>query len=468
MSENTGELEYLPEHEWIKECDYRVIRTIEEWEAWKKPFPEILSFDIETEGLNPEKHRIAGFVFCKEPGKAIYIPLNHVGNNFENVEYLLKDLQEIFKKVTVLAYNAKFDVNFVKVVYGLEIPNFEDVQISVHMDFPDALKKGLKQATDKLIGKKQIELKELFNPKGPYYSVFHPPGEERPKRSVKVSHKDFCSLYPEGYPCMYACSDADMTLQVYRMTEKERLTQKGIYDIENKLIKLVLAVENNRVMLDADYYCRLIRLIYQKLLLLEERIFEQTGKYNILSNPQTAEILVSMGVPLEKNEKGNYVTDKKALALFSEKFPILKEILLYRQYVKAIGGYLLKLYMGGLDTRGVKFRFNQVATATGRFSSSGKDKTEGDANTSAKDQDSDFIAVNAQNITGNAEAEWFKGKRIMRRRLKDTGEECYKYEVARLTEEEIELFTNLKDRLKEPKVSKRKTKKEDLLLEEVL
>ena len=447
--------EYDADRKWISKCNYFLIQNLQAWEEWKKQECSIVSLDIETAGLNPDKHVVAGISLCVKEGEACYIPLNHSSGNFEDVDYFIKDLPQYLSKKTVLAYNAKFDIWFLKTAFGMDIQNYEDVMISSHMDFPDALSKGLKPTTLRLIGKKQIELKELFDPKSIYYSVKLLPGEEKPKRRKKVSHEDFCNLYPEGYPCDYACSDVDMTFRIYKLTEKERIEQKDIYNIEKQLLYLVLKIENNRVILDADYFSRVLRVVFQKMVILEKKIFDQVGrKYNILSPAQTADILVEMGVPLPKNDKDNYITDKSQLQIFTKDYPLISDILTYRKYSKAISGYLLKLYMGGLDERGVKFRFNQVAAATGRFSSSGKDKAEGAENVSAKDQDSDFIAVNAQNITANSEADWFKAKKIKQRRLKDTGQICYTEETSRLTEEEIAVFETLKERLKETKSKK--------------
>lgn len=134
-----------------------------------------------------------------------------------------------------------------------------------------------------------------------------------------------------------------------------------------------------------------------------------------------------------------------------DEYPIIRDILTFRKYYKAISGYLMKLYQGGLNKDGARFSFNQLATATGRFSS-GKDKNQDISN--SKDQDSGYISVNAQNIQANSEATWFEATRIYTRRLKSDNTVCFQDKPFVLSDEQIEIFNTLKERNKKDKAEK--------------
>ncbi len=462
------------QRKWIKTCSYKLITTVAEWEEYKKTAGLRVACDLETTGLNPYRHKVVGVSLCCEAGVAVYIPLNHTSNNFEGIEYFLKDFADFCKNRVIIFYNAKFDVEFLR-NNDVPVPEYEDVMVSVYLNFPDAPSRGLKDSSDRLLGHKMISLKELFDPESPFYS--YPETEEekkawelelekaakknKPPRKRKVKETDFSILPPTGYACDYACSDVDMTFRLDVMLEKERATQSHVYNIERRLMPIVLEMENNRVMLDSDYFARMIRTVFNKLLMSEMKIFEAAGKkFDINSPKQTGDVLVGLGIPLPKHEKtGNLITDKKTLSIMQTEFPIIGDILTYRKYYKAISGYLMKLYQGGLDPTGVRFSFNQLATATGRFSS-GKDKNQ--EVTNKRDLDSGYIGVNAQNIQANSEAIWFEATRIKNRRLKEDNTLCFEDIPAVLSSEEVELFENLKDRNKEPKIPKRKPVKEEV------
>lgn len=431
-------IEFLPEHQWIKDVNYRAITTKEEWQKWSSGIDGVLSFDTETQGLNPNTHKVVGMSFSYKEGDAVYVPLNHPEGNFEDEEWFVESLQEIFSNNNILMYNAKFDLEFVEKNYGLQIPKFEDVMVSFFLGHTEEKSKGLKNATTVLVDLQQIELKELFDRNGLYYSF----SEEKPP---KVADMNFGLLNLTPYAIAYASADADMTLRVYNRTEQIRQENLVIYKIESRLVKLVMEMEENRIMLDADYYCRLCRHIYQEVLKLEKKIYELAGKeFSLTSSVQVAHILMDvLGLELPKTGKGNYSSTEKELIPLIDKHPIIEELLTFRSYTKALNGYLTKLYMGGLMDTGVKFKFNPLSADTGRFSSSG----DGDA------VDSQYIAVNAQNITSNKEARWFKARQILERRLKETGELCYKYEPQRLSEEELSDYDNFKERYKKYKKS---------------
>lgn len=104
---------------------------------------------------------------------------------------------------------------------------------------------------------------------------------------------------------------------------------------------------------------------------MEEKIFELAGEeFNINSPKQLGEILFNkLELPVIKKTKTGFSTDQEVLEKLSDKHPLPKLILEYRQDSK-----LKSTYVDGIvdiiDEDGrLRSTFNQVKTATGRISS---------------------------------------------------------------------------------------------------
>ncbi len=157
---------------------------------------------------------------------------------------------------------------------------------------------------------------------------------------------------------------------------KEELTINQLTELYTNIeqpLSLVLAdMEEIGVLVNREQLHQMGEELDRQLEALTEKIYEQAGTtFNINSPKQLGEILFErMGIPPEKKTKTGYSTSADVLEKLAQRYPIVIDILTYRQLGKLRSTYiegLLKEIHG--KTGRVHTRFNQATTATGRLSS---------------------------------------------------------------------------------------------------
>ena len=142
-------------------------------------------------------------------------------------------------------------------------------------------------------------------------------------------------------------------------------------DIELPLTRVLANMEYDGVEVKKSILEDLGKQFQADLDQMEEKIFELAGEeFNINSPKQLGEILFNkLDLPVIKKTKTGFSTDQEVLEKLSDKHPLPKLILEYRQDSK-----LKSTYVDGIvsiiDEDGrLRSTFNQVKTATGRISS---------------------------------------------------------------------------------------------------
>jgi len=147
-----------------------------------------------------------------------------------------------------------------------------------------------------------------------------------------------------------------------------------MYDIEMPLIPVLARMEKRGVALDLSAFNSFLDEVQARLDELTARIFELAGReFNLRSSQQLAEVLFDhLGLkPLGKTPGGAPSTSVSVLERLTDKHEIVGQILKFRTFEKLRSTYLEPLPKL-VDASGrVHTTFNQLATATGRLSSSG-------------------------------------------------------------------------------------------------
>ena len=143
---------------------------------------------------------------------------------------------------------------------------------------------------------KTIHIDELIGPKG-------------------KGQKNMRDLSPEQV-YEYAAEDADVTLKLKNILEKE-LKTNGVehlfYDIEMPLMPVVASMEMNGVRLDTESLKETSDVLTARMKSIEHKIYELAGEeFNIASPKQVGEILFDKLKIVEKAKKtktGQYMTN---------------------------------------------------------------------------------------------------------------------------------------------------------------
>lgn len=152
----------------------------------------------------------------------------------------------------------------------------------------------------------------------------------------------------------------------------DKTKMKKLFDeIEMPLLFTLYDMEHAGVKIEADALKTYGEQLGSKIVELEKNIYDKAGEvFNINSPKQLGVILFEkMGLPNGKKTKTGYSTAADVLDKLAPDYPIVSEILEYRQLTKLKSTYADGL-AGFIQTDGrIHGTFNQTITATGRISS---------------------------------------------------------------------------------------------------
>ena len=339
-------------------CDYQLIDTEEKRKEiiQKLLTSKILSLDTETTGTEPMDAELVGMSFSINENEAFYVP---VPANQEEALKIVNEFRPVFENESSLkvGQNIKYDM-IVLQNYGVEVkgPLF-DTMIAHYVLQPE-LRHGMDYLTEIYLHYQTIHIDELIGPKG-------------------KNQKNMRDLAPKDV-YRYACEDADVTLKLKNVLEKE-LKENGaerlFYDIEMPLVPVLVNIERNGVLLDTEALKQSSAHFTEQMERIEKEIYDLAGEtFNIASPKQVGEVLFDKLKIVEKAKKtktGQYVTSEEVLESFRHKHPVVEKILEHRGLKKLLGTYIDALpQLINPRTGRVHTSFNQTVTATGRLSSS--------------------------------------------------------------------------------------------------
>jgi DNA polymerase-1 len=146
-------------------------------------------------------------------------------------------------------------------------------------------------------------------------------------------------------------------------------------DIEERLVPVVLRMEERGVELDVDFLAGMSEEIATELEGLERTIYEEAGEtFNIASPKQLGVIMFEkLGYPVLKKTKKtkSYSTGAETLKELADRgFPLPGHLLRYREISKLKSTYIDALPTMVAEDGRLHTSYNQVGAATGRMSSS--------------------------------------------------------------------------------------------------
>jgi DNA polymerase-1 len=356
--------------------DYVCIQDAIELKRWMDAAKAqgFIALDTETDSLTPSTATLVGVSLALAPGRACYIPLNHVDpkNTVKPGELMLADshrpkqlaigkaielLKPILEDPSVLkiGHNLKFD-NQVLAQHGITVSPVEDTMLLSFVLAAGKHGHGLDELTELHLQHKMISYNEVTG--------------------TGVKRISFAAV-PLDKATDYAAEDADFTLRLYHVLKPQLGQEKliNLYErIERPIIATVATMERIGVKIDANVLRELSQGFTQRLAKLEETITKEAGvSFNIASPKQLGEVLFDkMGLPGGKKSKtGAYSTSSDVLEPLAEQgHSIVQRILDWRGLAKLKSTYTDSLPQQ-IDARTgrVHTSFSLVGAATGRLSS---------------------------------------------------------------------------------------------------
>ncbi len=299
---------------------------------------------------------LVGMSFSIAENEAFYVP---VPSDQDEALKIVNEFRPVFENENSLkvGQNIKYDM-IVLQNYGATVkgPLF-DTMIAHYVLQPE-LRHGMDYLAEIYLHYQTIHIDELIGPKG--------------KNQKNMRDLDPKDVY------LYACEDADVTLKLKNVLEKELKendAERLFYDIEMPLVPVLVNIERNGVLLDTEALKQSSAHFTAQMEQIEKEIYELAGEtFNIASPKQVGEVLFDKLKIVEKAKKtktGQYVTSEEVLESLRHKHPVVEKILEHRGLKKLLGTYIDALpQLINPRTGRVHTSFNQTVTATGRLSSS--------------------------------------------------------------------------------------------------
>lgn len=317
---------------------------------------KILSLDTETTGTEPMEAELVGMSFSIAENEAFYVP---VPSERSEALKIVNEFRPVFEneKSLKVGQNIKYDM-IVLQNYGVEVKGTLFDTMIAHYVLQPELRHGMDYLAEIYLHYQTIPIDELIGPKG-------------------KNQKNMRDLAPEEV-YRYACEDADVTLKLKKVLEKELKENDAealFYEIEMPLVPVLVTIERNGVLLDTEALKASSAHFSAQLENIEKEIYALAGEtFNIASPKQVGEVLFDKLKIVEKAKKtktGQYVTSEEVLESLRHKHPVVEKILEHRGLKKLLGTYIDALpQLINPRTGRVHTSFNQTVTATGRLSSS--------------------------------------------------------------------------------------------------
>jgi DNA polymerase-1 len=316
---------------------------------------ELICFDTETTGLDPNLSELVGLSFSVKPGEAWYVP---VSEKREECQSILEEFRPIFEsdKIAKTGHNLKYDM-LILMWYGISVNGRIDDSMILHYLLEPEKRHGMDYLSESYLGYQPVSIEKLIGKKG------------KGQKSMRdIDPKEVVD---------YASEDADISLQLQKHFSPklgDRGVDKLYHEVEAPLVKVLAEMEFQGVGLDVPFLNEYSGQLEKEAIARRDAIYEKAGaEFNLNSPKQLGEILFDkMGIEYKgsKTKTGQYSTSEDVLSRLGGDNPIVEDILDYRELTKLRSTYvealpkLINPKSGRIHTS-----LRQAIVPTGRLSS---------------------------------------------------------------------------------------------------
>ena len=340
--------------------DYKIITTVKNLKTYFNSVKSnsLLSFDIETDGLDPMQNTIVGLSFATKANSGIYVPIvykekqkNHFGD--DDLSAVIEIIRPIMqdKNIPKTGQNAKFDMLVFK-RHGIDVKGLVcDTMIAAHLLKPESRSYKLDNLSIEYLNYRMVPIEDLIG-KG--------------KNQISMTEVE---LDNAGF---YAAEDADVAWQLTEIFQKQ-LQDSGLdhffKKIELPLLNVLMDMEYQGTYVDKEMLEKMSLDLGKKIENLTKEIIKEAGtEFNINSTQQLANILFDV-LNLRKVKQRS--TAESVLEALRNEHPLPGMILNYRKLNKLKNTYVDTLPpLVNPDTGRIHTTFGQTIASTGRLSSS--------------------------------------------------------------------------------------------------
>jgi len=358
--QSSSEEAYVPEKNNLANTahDYQLVDTPELRKRLVKYLlvQDEISFDTETDNLDPIEANMVGIAFSYQKGEAYYVPTPP--DDKAETQLIVDEFRPVFEseKISKIAQNAKYDVQIMK-NYNIAVkgPIF-DTMLAHYLIDPDT-RHNMDTLAENYLNYSPVSITELIGKKGV---------KQGNMRDVPVHQV-----------VEYAGEDADITYQLKTSLQpmlEEGTLKKLFEEVEIPLMHVLADIEYNGVKIDVDVLSAMSKELEVEALKAQTEIFEMAGEeFNVASPKQLGVVLFDKLKLIDKPKKtktGQYATGEDILSKLAVEHDIARRILEFREYQKLKSTYVdaLPTMVSPVDGL-VHTDYRQAVAATGRLSS---------------------------------------------------------------------------------------------------
>jgi DNA polymerase-1 len=321
----------------------------------------LVSFDTETDSLDPMRANLVGLSFAVEAGKACYIPVGHdypgAPDQLDR-QAVLDTLRPMFEDAgkPKLGQHGKYDLHILR-RHGVAVQGYaEDTMLESFALNAGAQRHDMDSLATRYLGYTTIKYEQVAG-KGAKQILFS-----------QVALDD---------ATRYAAEDADVTLRLHQVLSQALAAtpslQQVYRDIEMPLVPVLEKMEATGVLVDVAELRRQSADLSQRMMAAQQRAHEIAGRAFNLDSPKQLGALLFEELKLPavlKTPGGAPSTNEEALEAIADQHELPRLILDYRGLAKLRNTYTDKLPdMVNPDTGRVHTSYHQAGAATGRLSS---------------------------------------------------------------------------------------------------
>ena len=314
---------------------------------------EEFCFDTETTSTEVMRADLVGLSFAVREGEAWWVPVTP-----QNVQAVLAQLSPVFgnEEIGKVGQNMKYDL-LMLARYGVEVRGKMFDTMLAHYVLQPELRHGMDYMAEIYLNYRTIHYEDVV-------------GWGAKAIDIRMADPDLL--------CRYAAEDADITLKLKHILDKQldKEGMRGLFeDIEMPLVPTLVEMEMAGVRIDSATLSQSSAAMTAQMHALEQQAYQWAAmEFNLASARQVGEVLFDRLRIVEKPRKtktGQYQTSEEVLESLRSKHPIVGVILEYRGIKKLLGTYIDALpLLVNSRTGKIHTSFNQAITATGRLSSS--------------------------------------------------------------------------------------------------
>lgn len=396
LSEETQE-KYKDSHlfkPWMKVVRLRQISSIQELKEYleKNEEKKEVSWDIETESLDPNPNTLVGHCLSFDVNEAVYIPTRHKNFPNQNLDHdkVWELILQTIEHRKLVVFNYSFEGSCLRKL-GINRPakgdRVKDILLYNWLHDSSAMRLNLKDAVKKILGFEMLNIHEV-------------PGI---KLDAKAKGKINFGLSNPNDACLYAAADPVMTLRLYHNLKDEiEQNQRFILELEHAVLDSLAWMQATPLLVDRAFLKQGREDLNRWIRVVAAEIYKDADyEFNIGSTAEAIKYFEKKKVNLKKKSRidkrsGLEVitseTNEKAMLSLAGKHRSVDLVLLYRKLLKERSTYLDSLLNDTTeDSPYIIFKFKSAGAPTGRFSSGGRDEGE-----------IQFASMNSQSIPSSS------------------------------------------------------------------